>query len=420
MGAAQKRGRKNHRRAPINVPAGSVYDSCVIGGGIVGLATAMELLRQRPGSSLILLEKEDRLAMHQTGHNSGVIHSGIYYAPGSLKAELCRRGAAATKSFCAEHGIPFETCGKLLVATNAAEAARLEALAERARINQIEVERLDAAELKRREPNITGATALFVPITGIVDYKQVAMAMAGVIRTQGGEIACGARVDGIREYATGVEIIAGERKCTAARLIACAGLQSDRLAKMAGLHIEYEIVPFRGEYYRLPESKNDIVRHLIYPVPDPDLPFLGIHLTRMIDGGVTVGPNAVLGFAREGYSRLSFSWRDVREFSAFPGFWKTMRAHLKSGIIEMRNSFWKCGYLEQCRKYCPSLTLSDLLPQEAGIRAQAVLRNGTLVHDFLFLKTGRMLHVCNAPSPAATSAIPMAEMIVKKSLSPDT
>ncbi|MGH9582671.1 MAG: L-2-hydroxyglutarate oxidase, partial [Bryobacteraceae bacterium] len=369
-----------------------LYDYCVIGGGIVGLATAMELLRKRPGSSLILLEKEARLAAHQSSHNSGVIHSGIYYTPGSLKAELCRRGASATKLFCAEHEIPFEVCGKLLVATNAVEATRLAALFERARINHIDVERLDAAELKRREPHIAGVAALFVPSTGIVDYKRIAEAMGRTICLVGGEIAYRIRVDGIRESVDSVAITADERRWTAKQLIVCAGLQSDRLAKIAGLPIEHRIVPFRGEYYRLPESRNAIVRHLIYPVPDPELPFLGIHLTRTIDGGVTVGPNAVLGFAREDYARFSFVWEDVREYGGFPGFWKTIGAHLKSGIVEMRNSLWKRGYLEECRKYCPSLTMEDLLPKEAGIRAQAVLRDGTLVHDFLFLQTERMLH----------------------------
>lgn len=393
-----------------------IYDYCVIGGGIVGLAAAMDLLRKRPGASLILLEKEDRLAAHQTGHNSGVIHSGIYYAPGSLKAELCRRGAEATKDFCTEHGIPCEVCGKLLVATNAAESARLDALYERARINRIQVERLDSSELKKREPHIVGLAALFVPATGIVDYKKVAEAMGKVIRSAGGEIEFLTSVDSIRESASEVTIAAGERRWMAQRLIVCAGLQSDRLARIAGLSIEHQIVPFRGEYFRLPESKNGIVRHLIYPVPDPDLPFLGIHLTRMIDGSVTVGPNAVLGFAREGYRRFSFCWRDVREYGGFAGFWKTMRRHLGSGVVEMRNSLWKRGYLEECRKYCPELMLGDLLPHEAGIRAQAVLRDGTLVHDFLFFQTERMLHVCNAPSPAATSAIPIGETIARKCL----
>jgi len=391
-----------------------VLDYCVIGGGIVGLATAMELLKRQPGARLILLEKESALAQHQTGRNSGVIHSGIYYAPGSLKADLCRRGAAATKSFCDEHGIRYEICGKLLVATNAVEAERMKALIERARKNQIDVEPLSAEELKREEPNITGTGALLVKSTGIVDYREVARAMAGVIGSLGGQIECGTNVDFIQEKSGEVTIGAGGRQWTAKHLIACAGLQSDRVAKIAGCRIEHQIVPFRGEYYRLRPNKNGIVRHLIYPIPDPDLPFLGIHLTRMIDGGVTVGPNAVLGFAREGYRKFSFDWRDVREYCGFAGFWKTIRANLRSGVNEMRNSLSKRVYLGECRKYCPSLELEDLVPDKAGIRAQAVMRDGTLVHDFLFVQTERMLHVCNAPSPAATSAIPIGQMIADK------
>ena len=393
-----------------------IYDHCVVGGGIVGLATAMALLERRPGSSLVLLEKETGLARHQTGHNSGVIHAGIYYAPGSLKADLCRRGAQATKSFCAQHGIPFETCGKLLVATNAVEHQRMGALLERAHQNRIEVESVDAAELKRLEPNVVGTGGLLVKQTGIVDYKLVCQKMGEVVRAAGGQIELGVKTDATRETSETVEIGSGDRRWSAKRLIACAGLQSDRVARMAGLKIEHQIVPFRGEYYRLPAAKNGIVQRLIYPIPDPGLPFLGVHLTRMIDGGVTVGPNAVLGFSREGYPRFSFNLYDVAEYSSFPGFWKTIGNNLKSGIVEMRNSLWKRGYLEQCRKYCPSLTLADLLPEPAGIRAQAVMRDGALVHDFLFVETDRMLHVCNAPSPAATSAIPIGEMIAKKCL----
>lgn len=392
------------------------YDFCIIGGGIVGLATAMRLLQLRPGASLLLLEKEDSLARHQTGHNSGVIHAGVYYAPGSLKAELCKRGAQATKDFCDEHDIPYEVCGKLLVASNALELQRMDALLERARINGLDVNRVGAAELQEREPDIVGLGALFVSTTGIVDYRQVCRAMASVIERAGGEIRLEVKVDAIREGGDNVVIRSGEQSWKTRQLVVCAGLQSDRLARLAGIDVEHQIIPFRGEYYRLPASRNDIVRHLIYPIPDPDLPFLGIHLTRMIDGSVTVGPNAVLGFAREGYRRFSTHLADVAEYARFPGFWKTMGANLKSGMAEMKNSLFKASYLEQCRKYCPSLELSDLQPMEAGIRAQAVLRDGTLVHDFLFLETPRMLHVCNAPSPAATSAIPIGEMIAQRLL----
>ncbi|UVK81721.1 L-2-hydroxyglutarate oxidase [Pseudomonas sichuanensis] len=392
------------------------YDYCIIGGGIVGLATAMALLQQRPGASLLILEKEASLGRHQTGHNSGVIHAGIYYAPGSLKADLCKRGAQATKDFCREHGIAFEVCGKLLVASNDLEMQRMQALYERSQQNGLKVERLDAAELRQREPNIVGKGALFLDATGIVDYKQVCNAMAKVIRQAGGELHLSTPVRAIQEHAEHVSISSDGNTWHARQLVACTGLQSDRLARLAGVKIDHQIIPFRGEYYRLPASKNQIVNHLIYPIPDPELPFLGVHLTRMIDGSVTVGPNAVLGFGRENYQKFSVNWRDVAEYARFPGFWKTIWNNLGSGTAEMKNSLFKRGYLEQCRKYCPSLQVEDLLPYEAGIRAQAVMRDGTLVHDFLFAETPRMVHVCNAPSPAATSAIPIGQMIAEKIL----
>ena len=393
--------------------AAARYDYCVVGGGIVGLATAMALLQRNPGASLLLLEKETSLATHQTGHNSGVIHSGIYYAPGSLKADLCKRGERATKAFCTEHGIRFVTCGKTLVATSALELERMEALAARALENGIEAERLDAAELRRREPNITGLGALFVPATAIVDYRAVSAAMARVIESAGGEIALGAPVHAIREHHRAVTVHAGARRIEADRLVACAGLQSDRLARLAGLPVTHQIVPFRGEYYRLPAAKNGIIASLIYPIPDPDLPFLGIHLTRMVDGGVTVGPNAVLGLSREGYPKLAVNVRDVARYLFFPGLWKVLARYRRSVRAELTGSLLKSAYLRECRKYCPSLTADDLLPWSAGIRAQAVTRDGVLVHDFLFLESDRMLHVCNAPSPAATSAIPIAGMIAE-------
>jgi L-2-hydroxyglutarate oxidase len=391
-----------------------IFDYCVIGGGIVGLATAMQLLETYPGSSLLLIEKEETLGKHQTGHNSGVIHAGIYYPPGSLKAELCRQGAEATKIFCAENDIRFEVCGKLLVATSDLEMQRMDALYERSKQNTIEVKRITEGELREREPNIRGRGALFVPSTGIVSYAEVCRAMGRRITAFGGDIRLSTRVTGIRESGDAVDITSTGEAWRARKLVACAGLQSDRLAVLAGLRIEHRIVPFRGEYFRLPAEKNDIVRHLIYPVPDPALPFLGVHLTRMIDGSVTVGPNAVIGFAREGYPRLSVNLADMADYALFPGFWKTVFANRKSAVTELRNSLWKSGYLEECRKYCPSLVLDDLLPHEAGIRAQAVRKDGTLIHDFLFAETDRMLHVCNAPSPAATSAIPIAKMIVER------
>jgi len=391
-----------------------IYDYCVVGGGIVGIATAMKLLEIEPAASLLLLEKEATLAEHQTGHNSGVIHAGIYYIPGSLKAELCRRGARETKAFCETHGIAYDTCGKLLVATSAAEMQRMADLITRAHANGIAVKQLDSAELKRVEPNIDGLGALLVAETGIVDYKQISNRMASVIRNQGAVIKTNVQVTKIDEKQTEVVVASKDCEWRAKKLVVCAGLQSDRLARVAGIKTDHQIVPFRGEYYRLPNSKSNIVKHLIYPIPDPALPFLGVHLTRMIDGSISVGPNAVLGFAREGYDKFAFNKTDVFEYARFPGFWKTMQANLGHGLKEMKNSFFLSGYLKECKKYCPSLTLDDLQPMDAGIRAQAVLRDGTLVHDFLFLETSRMLHVCNAPSPAATSAMPIGEMIARK------
>jgi L-2-hydroxyglutarate oxidase len=391
-----------------------IHDLCVIGGGIVGLAAATKFREAYPGTGILVLEKESGVARHQTGHNSGVIHSGIYYAPGSFRAELCRKGAAETVAFCQAHAIPYEVCGKLLVATNAAELARMDALFQRARENKVEADRLDAAELRSREPNISGLGALFVPSTGIVDYAQICEAMALDLRNAGGEIEFGAEVTGIAEAVEYATVTTGGREWKARHLIVCGGLQADRLARLAGLPTDFQIVPFRGEYYRLPPSKNGIVKALIYPVPDPALPFLGIHLTRIIDGGVSLGPNAVLGWSREGYPKFSFSPGDAAAFLRFPGFWRLISKHVGSGVAELRNSLSKTRYLDECRKYCPSLELSDLLPYRAGIRAQAVLRDGTLVHDFIFEETPRMLHVCNAPSPAATSALPIGAMIVER------
>ncbi|WP_105985018.1 MULTISPECIES: L-2-hydroxyglutarate oxidase [unclassified Brucella] len=392
------------------------YDYCVIGGGIVGLATAKAVQEAEPGARIIVLEKESGLARHQTGHNSGVIHAGIYYQPGSLKARLCRAGAQATKAFCKQYSIPFESCGKLLVATSALEMERMEALARRAVQNNIEFSHLDQQALRKAEPAISGLGALFVPATGIVDYAKVSRAMAAEIVERGGIVRLNSPVTAIHEDEKGVEVVSGGETVRASKLVACAGLQSDRIARLAGLDITHRVVPFRGEYYTLPQTRAGIVRHLIYPIPDPDLPFLGIHLTRTIDGGVTVGPNAVLGFSREGYAKGSFHPGDIADMSFFAGFWKMAMKNWRSAISEFGNSTSRARYLKQCRKYCPSLELSDLGAPGAGIRAQAVLDDGTLVHDFLFKETERMLHVCNAPSPAATSSIPIGRMIAQKLL----
>lgn len=393
------------------------FNYCVIGGGIVGLATARALLERRPGARLVVLEKETWLAPHQTGHNSGVIHSGIYYAPGSLKAELCRDGADATKAFCRAHDIPFKTCGKLIVATDALELERMDALYRRSIENTVEVERIDRERLAAMEPDISGLGALLVRATGIVDYARVCEAMAADIRAAGGEIRLQAEVTGLREGDGEVTVaVSGQDTLHAHNLVVCSGVQADRLARMAGLAPDFRIVPFRGEYFRLAKRWEGRLRHLIYPVPDPDLPFLGIHLTNMIDGSITVGPNAMLGMAREGYDRFAVNLRDMGDALLFPGFWKLLAANLRPGLEELRNSLFRRRYLAQCRKYCPTLELDDLEPIEAGIRAQAVGRDGSLIHDFLFLDTPRAVFVCNAPSPAATSALPIGAHIAQRLL----
>lgn len=392
-----------------------IYSHCIIGGGIVGLATAMEIMRRDPAARVVLIEKEVGFARHQTGHNSGVIHAGVYYAPGSLKARLCRAGERATKDFCTEHGISFETCGKLIVSTDPVELERMHALVGRSHENGIKIEEISPAQLRRLEPNISGNGAILVPSTGIVDYRQVCAAMARLLCDKGAELLTNSRVDTIHEEGTGVTVGLNKgRQIRAERLIACAGLQSDRIARMGGLKPRHRIVPFRGEYYTLPQSRSAIVKHLIYPVPDPQLQFLGIHLTRMIDGRVTVGPNAVLGFHREGYPKISFSPRDTMDMARFPGFWRLMRTHWRTGLDEFGNSLSKRRYLDMCRKYCPGLTMADMTKPGAGIRAQAVMQDGTLLQDFLFMQTERQLHVCNAPSPAATSSIPIGGEIVDR------
>lgn len=389
------------------------FDLAVIGGGIVGLSTAMQMTERFPGISVAVLEKEPALARHQTGRNSGVIHAGVYYQPGSLKAQFCREGVEATTQFCRERGIAYEQCGKLLVATDETELPRMEALYERARANGIDIERLDKAEVARREPRIRGLGGLFVKTTGIVDYAQIARAMAGVVAERGGAILTSSEVAHIEETPTGVTLEVGRDRIQARHVIAAAGLQADRIARLCGVDVDFRIVPFRGEYYRLRSDKDQIVNHLIYPIPDPELPFLGVHLTRMIGGYVTVGPNAVLAFAREGYGFGTVSLRDLREMATFRGFRRVIRENLKSGALEMANSLLKSRYLALCRRYCPELELSDLLPHRSGVRAQAVLADGTMVHDFLIGETERTIHVLNAPSPAATSSIPIGRHITR-------
>jgi L-2-hydroxyglutarate oxidase len=391
-----------------------IFDHVVVGGGIVGLSTARSLLRERPGAGVLLLEKEPDLGRHQTGHNSGVIHTGIYYEPGSLKARLCRRGSALTREFAQEHDIPFRTTGKLLVATNERELSRMDALLERAGANGIKAEVLDEAELRRREPAVSGLGALYVAETGVINYRAVTRALADSVRSAGGELRTGVEATGVAETGDVVRIDTSQGPVETRHAVFCGGLQADRLATLAGLDLDLRIVPFRGEYFDVTPARRGLVSHLIYPVPDPALPFLGVHLTTTVNGELNVGPNAVLGLAREKYAKRSFDRRDAADIVRFPGMWAVGRKHWRTGLREMRNSLWKRGYLRECQKYCPSLEADDLLPREAGIRAQAVMRDGTLVHDFLLRSTPRTLHVLNAPSPAATSALPIGEMLAEK------
>ena len=390
------------------------YDIVIIGAGIVGLSTAWQMKNKYPDKRIAVLEKESSVALHQTGHNSGVIHAGVYYAPGSLKAKFCKEGAAATKSFCQQHNIPFEECGKLLVATDELELQRMDALFERCKTNDLEVHYLSQKELNEREPNVVGKGALFVPSTGIVNYKRVCEKLAELLTNQGGDIHLATTVSHLDEDASNVMIETTRGVFKAKYLVSCGGLMADRLTKMLNIPTDFQIVPFRGEYYRLSPHHNQIVNHLIYPIPDPELPFLGVHLTRMIDGSVTVGPNAVQGWKREGYGRINFDVKDVIEMLRFKGYWRLLKDYWKVGIKETYNSWCKDGYLKEVKKYCPMVQRSDLEPYPAGIRAQAVLRDGKLVHDFLFAQSPRTLHVCNAPSPAATSAFPIGAYIIAK------
>ena len=392
-----------------------MYDFVITGGGIIGMSTAMQLIALYPDARIALLEKEAGPACHQTGRNSGVIHAGVYYTPGSLKAQFCLAGNRATKAFCDENAIRYDTCGKMLVATSPLEMARMQALWDRTAANGIEREWLSAAELREREPNITGLGGIFVPSSGIVSYRKVAAAMAKRFQQQGGEVIFNAEVSALKEHASGVVIHTRDgREFETLTLIACAGLMADRLVKMLGIDPGFIICPFRGEYFRLAPEHNQIVNHLIYPIPDPAMPFLGVHLTRMIDGSVTVGPNAVLAFKREGYRKSDLSLTDMLEILGSTGIRRVLQNNLRSGLGEMKKSLCRSGYLRQVQKYCPSLTLKDLHPWPAGVRAQAVSPEGKLIDDFLFVTTPRTIHTCNAPSPAATSAIPIGAHIVSQ------
>jgi L-2-hydroxyglutarate oxidase LhgO len=386
----------------------------VVGAGIVGLAIARRLAQVVPGAQITVLEKEARVGAHQTGHNSGVAHAGVYYTPGSLKAKLCRRGVQLLQPFCAERGIAYDECGKLIVALNGPELERLDEIERRGKANGVPgLKRLDRNQMREIEPYVEGIRALHSPHTAIVDFPEVTLAYAEEVEKAGGSVRLGFEVAAIsrRSGEIRVQSKTGEQLAFD-RLLVCGGLQSDRLAKLAGEDREPLIIPFRGEYYRLVADRRELVRGLIYPVPDPAYPFLGVHFTRRVDGGVDIGPNAVLAFAREGYLRTDFSLADLAETLMSPGFRKLARRHWKMGAREMWGSFSRRAFVAEARKYVPQMTVADVEPAPAGVRAQAIDRDGSLVDDFRITQVDGIVLVRNAPSPAATSSMAIAEYVV--------
>jgi L-2-hydroxyglutarate oxidase len=388
-----------------------IYDVGIIGGGIVGLATAMALVNAGV-HSIVILEAEDKLAAHQTGNNSGVIHSGLYYKPGSLKALNCVAGREALYRFCRERGIAHQACGKLVVATRPDELAALDALEQKGVANGLKkLRRLGASELQEYEPHVAGIAGLWVGETGIVDYTQVCDAYAAIICAGGGEIRLNFRVQGFARDGGELRLSSNADEVRCRSLVNCAGLQSDRMARLCGVRPGLQIIPFRGEYYELVSGRHDLVRNLIYPVPDPNFPFLGVHFTRMIGGGVEAGPNAVLAFKRHGYKKTSFSLRDAAQFALYPGFWAMGLKFWKMGLGEFYRSFFKKAFVGALQRLVPEIQAADLVPGGAGVRAQALEANGFLVDDFRIREAERMVHVLNAPSPAATASISIGESI---------
>jgi L-2-hydroxyglutarate oxidase len=385
----------------------------VVGGGIVGIAVAHQLVKREPGVAVTVIEKEDALASHQTGNNSGVIHSGLYYRPGSLKARLCVEGRTTLLQFCQENDVPHEVCGKVVVALDANEVPQLELLHDRATDNGLEgVRRITISELREFEPYCSGVAALFVPQTGIVDYPRVTQTMAGRIVESGGDIRYSTKLLSIVETAEGVRVETSSGDILADRVVSCAGLQSDRVARLTEEDLDLRIVPFRGEYYVLKESAKRLVRNLIYPVPNPEFPFLGVHFTRMINGEVECGPNAVLALDREGYRKSNFSARDTWDTIAWPGFRKVARKYWRTGLGEVHRSISKSAFTKALQRLVPEIAESDLVPAGSGIRAQACGRDGALLDDFAVRRSGRITHVVNAPSPAATASMAIARHIV--------
>ncbi|ACZ43264.1 FAD dependent oxidoreductase [Thermobaculum terrenum ATCC BAA-798] len=388
------------------------YDLVVIGAGIVGLASAMEILKRHPALRLAVLDKEEQIAQHQTGHNSGVIHSGIYYAPGSLKAKLCVSGKQKLIQFCQEHDIPYELCGKIIVATTEEELPRLQNIYERGLANGVPgVELIGPERIREIEPECEGIRAIWSPTTGIVDFGRVALAYADEVQARGGEILTGHEVFDIKQQ-DGVYNLETSRGVVASKyIVSCAGLYADRIAEMTGAPKYPKIVPFRGDYYVLRPEKRHLVRGLIYPVPDPRFPFLGVHFTRRMDGEVWLGPNAVLAFAREGYRRTDFNARDLLEAVTYRGFGLLAWRYWRMGLEEMYRDFSKVAFLAALKRYVPAIRAEDMLPGPSGVRAQALAPDGSLVDDFVFNRSGNALHVRNAPSPAATSSLAIGEVI---------
>jgi L-2-hydroxyglutarate oxidase len=390
-------------------------DLAVIGGGIVGCATALAISSRNPNLKIALLEKEANLASHQTGHNSGVIHAGLYYKPGSMKAETCASGREALYRFCSEHDIPHQRCGKVVVAVDNSELPALEELERRGQANGLDgLQRLSVTQLQDREPHVRGVAGLFVPQTGIVDYVRVTQKLAELFKSRGGVIHSNSPVTKIQETQNGYLIHSGQTSFETLSLVNCAGLHADQIARLAGLRPKLRIIPFRGEYYEFKPERSKLVNHLIYPVPDPLMPFLGVHFTRMIDGTVEAGPNAVLAWRREGYRRSDISLPDLADTFAFAGFWKLSARFWKTGLEEYRRSFSKKQFVKSLQRLMPEVRESDLVPGGSGVRAQAVDSDGRMVDDFCIQTEGRMVHVLNAPSPAATASLSIAEHIADK------
>lgn len=389
-------------------------DVAIVGGGIVGLATAWQLTQKHPGKKVLLLEKEAGVAHHQTGHNSGVLHSGIYYKPGSLKAINCREGKLAMQAFCQQEGLPFDVCGKVIVAVDESELPALGRIYERGQANGVKCELIDVPRLRELEPHAAGIKAIHVPEAGIVDYKQVCERLAEKISSAGGEIHFQCKVRGMPQHDGLVTLETTQGDFETNYVINCAGLHSDRVTRLSGQPVEAKIVPFRGEYYELLPEAEHLCRNLIYPVPDPKFPFLGVHFTRMIHGGIECGPNAVLAFAREGYKKTDINLRDLFESLTYPGFLRMAMKHWKMGLGEQWRSFSKAAFVKALRRLMPEIKKEHLRPAPAGVRAQALNREGSLVDDFVIAESERILNVCNAPSPAATASLNIGRLIVEK------